>query len=55
MATLNPMEPTTSPTACTHPEHNPPQLISRRIGGYSWSCPGCGYSFTFAVSGAALR
>lgn len=39
-----------SVTACEHPEHNPPQHITLQPGGYSWACPGCGYSVTFAVS-----
>jgi len=34
---------------CTHPEHNPPNMIVLQPGMYTWKCPACGKEQTFTV------
>lgn len=41
--------------ACRHPEHNPPGMISLPPGAYEHSCPACGHSTTFTVSGPTMH
>lgn len=36
---------------CRHPEHNPPMHIVLSPGIYEYTCPGCGKTITFIVSG----
>lgn len=37
------------PVPCTHPEHNPPNMIVLEPGIYKHTCPGCGEITTFTV------
>lgn len=37
------------PIPCSHPEHNPPNMIVLQPGVYRHTCPACGYSKTFTV------
>jgi len=29
---------------CTHPEHNPPGMITLPAGKHNYMCPGCGHT-----------
>ena len=40
-----------APAPCQHPEHNPPGLVVLSPGMYEHTCPGCGDTITFTVSG----
>ena len=37
---------------CRHLEHNPPMHIVLSPGVYEYTCPGCGKTITFTVSGS---
>lgn len=37
--------------ACFHPQHRPPQHMVYRPGIHEHTCPGCGRTITFTVTG----
>lgn len=39
---------------CTHPEHNPPNMMVYKDGTYTWRCPVCGHEQTFTVRNPRL-
>ena len=42
------------PRPCTHPEHNPPNMITLEPGMYEHTCPACGKKQVFIVDGIYL-
>jgi hypothetical protein len=42
-------KPLSPQTRCTHPEHDPPNMIVLEPGEYTWQCPACGKTVTFTV------
>lgn len=36
---------------CTHPEHTPPTHMVRKPGTHVHTCPSCGKTITFTISG----
>lgn len=43
-----------APIPCRHPEHNSPSMIVLSPGLYEHTCPGCGKTIRFTVSGVYL-
>jgi hypothetical protein len=37
--------------SCTHPEHNPPNMMVYKPGTYVYKCPACGKITRFTVKG----
>lgn len=42
------------PPPCRHPEHNPPNMMVFSPGTYEHTCPACGATQIFVVSGMFL-